>query len=673
MPRDGLQQYAPPPGTQGVANYTVESARYNTFVADITADQNNPRPIVAGGTGAANAHDAMVALGGEIAGQHVDNYDMFPFVAGSFWSSGATAGPAGSGYYSGVCHVFDSDNMVLEAREYVVGVPGRRFSRQKQAGSWLAWQQAAGSVADLDAAYVNVAGDSMTGNLTVLNNANVVQQNGLTVGASAKNVAAVAGVSIMSNDPAVNQLSAALVMQTDPNPGNRRVSISCVEQGIAWRNVTLCEVGGNVGIGTASPIVPLQVRTGANNNFGVYDAGAGGVIIRNINDIGNAYQPMTFVGSDYSFAAGGVVMNGPVYSVNTATTGVYQFGNSGTKNLSYDGTNFVFAGGPLAVGPAISGMLTGDILTNRGGGGGCVFFGSASHFLFHDGSNFQMNGGALSVSGQLSAAGPGFFSASGGTTCLGSPGPSGGCAEFYSIGTATYLQSYNRTSSAYQPLNIGAASCVFNCNVQLGTLTATGNVVSTVGALCMNAVQSVYFRFDGASTTTYTYNNVTQTYWRATDNAFIHLAQAYKPGGGLWADSSDARIKNELGNYPRGLSEIAQLRPVYYTYKGNDTNEPPANNKDANGDVIDEPLTVPYPNSNHNAVAKAGTKYAGLIAQEVEAIFPEMVTKRSAYIDGEPVTDLRDLDTSPLIFALINAVKELKARIDVLEGTPQPK
>jgi hypothetical protein len=148
---------------------------------------------------------------------------------------------------------------------------------------------------------------------------------------------------------------------------------------------------------------------------------------------------------------------------------------------------------------------------------------------------------------------------------------------------------------------------------------------------------------------------------------FTVAGNASKPGGGAWSASSDARIKNELGNYTRGLTEIAALRPIYYTYKGNDTPEAPAHIKQEDIDSK-APLAVPYPNSMHIHAANAATKYAGLIAQEVEAIFPEMVTKRSAYIDGQPVDDLRDLDTTPLIFALINAVKELKAEIDALKA-----
>ena len=45
-----------------------------------------------------------------------------------------------------------------------------------------------------------------------------------------------------------------------------------------------------------------------------------------------------------------------------------------------------------------------------------------------------------------------------------------------------------------------------------------------------------------------------------------------------------------------------------------------------------------------------------------------MVTRNTGYIDGQEVTDLRDLNTSELIFALVNAVKTLAARVEALEA-----
>ena len=48
---------------------------------------------------------------------------------------------------------------------------------------------------------------------------------------------------------------------------------------------------------------------------------------------------------------------------------------------------------------------------------------------------------------------------------------------------------------------------------------------------------------------------------------------------------------------------------------------------------------------------------------------PEMVSMRAGYIDGERVTDLRSIDQSPLIFALVNAIQDLKGELDALHRT----
>jgi len=132
---------------------------------------------------------------------------------------------------------------------------------------------------------------------------------------------------------------------------------------------------------------------------------------------------------------------------------------------------------------------------------------------------------------------------------------------------------------------------------------------------------------------------------------FAVYGAALKPGGGLWADTSDSRIKTVSADYTTGLDAIETLRPVKYIYKGNDTKR------------------VGFP-SDHAKVAAEGQEFIGLIAQEAEVAMPEMVTQTTAYVDGTEVTDLRVMDTAPLIYALVNAVKELSARVAALEGAP---
>lgn len=63
MPRNGSGVYSPPAGTLATTLTPIESAKYNAFVNDLTADANAARPISVGGTGATSASTARTALG----------------------------------------------------------------------------------------------------------------------------------------------------------------------------------------------------------------------------------------------------------------------------------------------------------------------------------------------------------------------------------------------------------------------------------------------------------------------------------------------------------------------------------------------------------------------------------------------------------------------------------
>jgi hypothetical protein len=158
----------------------------------------------------------------------------------------------------------------------------------------------------------------------------------------------------------------------------------------------------------------------------------------------------------------------------------------------------------------------------------------------------------------------------------------------------------------------------------------------------------------------------------APDASFTYNGNgnATKAGGGPWIAPSDARIKTVEGDYKLGLDEVMKLRPIRYRYKGNDTDTKTLDRLSPDGETLERAgKAAPFPASPHRQVAKDGKLFVGLVAQEVEAAFPGMVTKRAGFVDGEPVADLRDVDSSELIYALVNAVKTLTARIEALEGT----
>ena len=132
-------------------------------------------------------------------------------------------------------------------------------------------------------------------------------------------------------------------------------------------------------------------------------------------------------------------------------------------------------------------------------------------------------------------------------------------------------------------------------------------------------------------------------------NFIVTPGLGFQAGGGPWQVLSDARIKTVVADYDEGLDELLALRPVRYRYNGNDS------------------LTKDEPGMNKWA-ADAGIEFIGLVAQEAEQVMPHMVTKRSGFIGGLPVDDLRSLNANALTFALINAVKQLAARVATLEA-----
>ena len=96
---------------------------------------------------------------------------------------------------------------------------------------------------------------------------------------------------------------------------------------------------------------------------------------------------------------------------------------------------------------------------------------------------------------------------------------------------------------------------------------------------------------------------------------------------------SDERLKENIEDLGYGLNEILQLRPVSYNWI-NDT-------------------------------ANQGTQF-GFIAQEVQEIMPELINEFTITEDNEEVVRL-GLDKEAIFVTLVNAIKELKAEIELLK------
>lgn len=97
-------------------------------------------------------------------------------------------------------------------------------------------------------------------------------------------------------------------------------------------------------------------------------------------------------------------------------------------------------------------------------------------------------------------------------------------------------------------------------------------------------------------------------------------------GATSWTSTSDARKKNITGRIENAIDKINTLTPAKFTWKSDDSNTP----------------------------------QVGLIAQEVQAVLPEVVTD-----DGQGILGVRYAETVPLLVA---AIQELSSRVTALES-----
>src|SRR6516164_5328161 len=114
------------------------------------------------------------------------------------------------------------------------------------------------------------------------------------------------------------------------------------------------------------------------------------------------------------------------------------------------------------------------------------------------------------------------------------------------------------------------------------------------------------------------------------------VGDAFKnTGSGSWLIPSDARLKEDVRELEAGLAQLRRVRPVRFRYNG-------------------------------RAGTPAGQEGVGVLGQEIEKIFPEMIRQ----VPGEPgLQDLRIYDGSALTFVLVNAVKEQAGKVEQLEQT----
>ena len=100
--------------------------------------------------------------------------------------------------------------------------------------------------------------------------------------------------------------------------------------------------------------------------------------------------------------------------------------------------------------------------------------------------------------------------------------------------------------------------------------------------------------------------------------------------------TSDIRLKNNLGSVSYGLTEINKITPIKYTFKKDETSR----------------------------------QQIGFSAQDIQSIIPESVydTEETVEVEGVEVKNTLAMEYVSLVPVLVNAVKELSAKVEALEA-----
>jgi hypothetical protein len=180
----------------------------------------------------------------------------------------------------------------------------------------------------------------------------------------------------------------------------------------------------------------------------------------------------------------------------------------------------------------------------------------------------------------------------------------------------------------------------FNYNVNWTGAWTRDDTSKAAGAVSIN-VSSNRFAFDYWNAA----GTLSTPFYVATNSAppgdlYITGNLAQKNSGTTWINPSDPRLKRDITLYTVGLKAILALEPIAFFYNGK-------------GGTVDD-----------------GRQCYGYDASAVQTALPECVGTRRGKLtekDADEI-DLLTLDTSNFTLALVNAVKELNARVVALEG-----
>jgi len=220
----------------------------------------------------------------------------------------------------------------------------------------------------------------------------------------------------------------------------------------------------------------------------------------------------------------------------------------------------------------------------------------------------------------------------------------GGSAFFGINATGPYIYTASALAFTLITNNVERMRITSGGNVLIGTTSSSGDKFQVSGG----AYVTQYLAFGIGSASKYIgEGNQISGAFQSYDLAIANYATSGRVpiitstgtgvylgnGATSWATWSDERLKNINSNIENALDKLSNIRAVNYSWKSDDTNK----------------------------------EYLGLIAQDIETVFPQVIDKSKSFKEGDD-TEYLSVRYTELIPVLLKAIQELEARLKTLEN-----
>jgi hypothetical protein len=219
------------------------------------------------------------------------------------------------------------------------------------------------------------------------------------------------------------------------------------------------------------------------------------------------------------------------------------------------------------------------------------------------------------------------------------------------IGSNSTTTATDQAMAAYWKISTGDTSVAISNSATTLGMTGTIQEWSGLSATAPFSNVSTYGTISSATATmpstaptsgsdellVFIVEAVTTAYITATTPTGFTAMNVQKYSGS--SGSSDIRLKTNIKPYTKGLKEILAIQPVNFEWNGK------------------------------GGIKPGKEKRVSIVAQDMKKILPDTIGTKMMQLNPEDVelTETYTFDSSDIIFTLVNAVKELTARIKFLE------